>query len=150
MECMNCGTELTGRQRTYCSDKCRMQAKREHEQAVASPVTPKPEQSRTITPLEPEHEQKSNKAVIGFPGDIDYNGCMELVNGQWQHKSTPTKPITEHTRAELYSAIRAYRNNKWIGSPESTELNRRLHTLTLPELEANGYWIPGWRLREAG
>lgn len=29
MDCMNnCGTELTDRQRTYCSDNCRKQAER--------------------------------------------------------------------------------------------------------------------------
>lgn len=39
-ECVNgCGTELTGRQKTYCSDKCRKQAERKSD---------KPEQKSDI------------------------------------------------------------------------------------------------------
>jgi len=50
------------------------------------------------------------------------------------------------TRAELYQAIRAYPNDQWVNSPEHKELMRRLNTRSVPELEADGYWIPQWKV----
>ena len=65
MECMNkdCNNELTGKQTTYCSDRCRMQASRtqpEHEQ-------PEQSKSNTIT------EQQIDALPVGVvkPGRSD-------------------------------------------------------------------------------
>ncbi len=50
MECMNkCGTELTGRQKRFCSDKCRMaqtRTKSNAQQAGERPNANKPEQAK--------------------------------------------------------------------------------------------------------
>ena len=49
MQCMNdkCSNELTGRQKTYCSDKCRKAQTRTNE--MPNPDNVRVEQSRTLT-----------------------------------------------------------------------------------------------------
>ena len=98
-----CTNELTGRQRAYCSDKCRMKAKRQESRATASPVTPEVEQTRTELSLEPEHcstltkpEQALTQAMLdSLPSEAvnasDVHtrttheaGLCEQVDGVWQ------------------------------------------------------------------
>ena len=104
MECMNkCGNELTGRQKTYCSDKCRKQAGRNSDKPNSDTAQ---EQTRTsvVRPAnfgEPDCEcmhcqtnrVNGNRHVINhgawkpakelgkkelnrvtLPGDVDYDG----------------------------------------------------------------------------
>ncbi len=53
------------------------------------------------------------------------------------------------TAAQLYSAIRSYPQDTWVNSPEHVELMRRLKTMSVEQLEAEGYWIPCWKQAEA-
>ena len=48
----NCGKELTGRKKSYCSDKCRMQHERTQPEQnnPNKPKSNKPEQGMTMTP----------------------------------------------------------------------------------------------------
>lgn len=56
-----------------------------------------------------------------------------------------SKDISKFTAIELYAAIRGYKGNAWVTSPEFAELERRLSTLSVKELEAKGFWIPNWK-----
>ena len=72
MDCMNeCGTELTGRQSTYCSDKCRKQAiraKSDAEDAVQSPNSDK---------VTVEHPLKSDNVRVTAKSDKGMTGSDE-------------------------------------------------------------------------
>ncbi len=75
MKCMNedCTVELTGRQKTYCSDKCRMGYKRANKRLqdrvqstiVAEPEQVESEQAKPERPyqLKPEHTVYNRQAV---------------------------------------------------------------------------------------
>jgi hypothetical protein len=58
------------------------------------------------------------------------------------------KPLKDYTAQELYDGIGAYEKDKWVGSPEHLELRRRLDTLPLDKLQAEGYWVPNSNLNE--
>ncbi|HDZ86526.1 MAG TPA: hypothetical protein ENH57_02415 [Actinobacteria bacterium] len=79
---------------------------------------------------------------VAIPGDEDYTGCV--VDGRVV--KTGTKPAKDMPRFELDQAIRAYPNDQWINSPEHKELMRRLHSMTIEQLEAEGYYVPGWKV----
>ena len=57
-------------------------------------------------------------------------------------KLSVAKPLKDYTAEELYSAIGAYEGGGWINSPESIELNKRLDTMSLKELQLGHYFIP--------
>ena len=133
MECINCGKEFEAKRSTskYCSAKCRKLAFQKVS-VLSVPVVSVP----------------YGQAVIGVPGDDDYNGCMELVSGNWQQKARPNIPLSEYSREQLENYIRHYEANTWINSPEHKELTRRQHTMTIEQLETNGYSIPVWKRAE--
>lgn len=127
MQCMQCKTELIGRKKGFCSDKCRMRHKRakvEPEPERAKVEQPKPERVLTQTML--------NKLPIGvvYPG------------GQ----------PDEHTRARTADQLQwdiGCRVN-WPASPEYAEAVYRLLTMTVDELEVVSQWIPTWKLKYQG
>ncbi len=49
------------------------------------------------------------------------------------------------SRKQLKAAIDSYPEDTWKDSPEYRELIHRLHTKSIDELEAEGYWIPAWK-----
>jgi len=80
MECMNeCGTELTGRQKRFCSDKCRMarsRTKSNAQQAAQRTKSNKPEQ---IHPLKVEqtkleHQSRTKPTNYGLD-DCECQHC---------------------------------------------------------------------------
>ena len=103
MQCKQCNTELTGK-KVYCNDACRMAYARNPNKVDAQPEH-EPEQ------MQPEHEQaatRTNPANLNYgkpmsmhqleraglkanrvpiPGDADYSGCCEQVDGKWQVQS---------------------------------------------------------------
>lgn len=116
---MECSNELTGRQKEFCSDKCRMAHKRHTVLAAeAAEVIAKVEQDTKVEQPKPEQTKPE------------------------QAKSNTVESLS---RVELQQAIRAYPNDQWINSPEHKELMSRLHSMTIEELEADGYWIPAWK-----
>jgi len=110
MKCMNehCNNELSGRQKQFCSDKCRMQHKRQSE----------PEQESKVEQVKPEQSKVEHK---------------------------PEQGVKSMTRHPLSAAIRAYPQDSWVNSSEHKELMRRLHSMSIDELEADGYWVPAWK-----
>ncbi len=109
-------------------------------------IPPKGIPREGIPPLEriPERTAQGNIRV-SKPGDVDYDGCMELVEGEWRQKPLPDIPLAEYGKRRLNTAIRAYPHAAWVNSPEHKELMHRLHTMTVAELEAEGYFVPCWK-----
>jgi hypothetical protein len=106
---------------------------------------------------------------IPLPGDADYVGVCEKVDGQWKVKDSepsnslkptdlsslpatvtdPTGSRTEATKAmttvQLNARVSACKGADWINSPAYAELIHRLITLSLAELRGSGQAIPAWR-----
>lgn len=116
MKCMICGKECTGR---TCSGACRARLSR-----------------RTRT--EQAHEDKRTQEGMTLR-----NGSTIACGGDDPIKSI--EPVLNLTRSELMAKIRAYPQDQWVNSPEHNELMRRLHSMTVEELEAQGYFIPQWK-----
>lgn len=55
------------------------------------------------------------------------------------------RKISKLSQFDLNQAIRAYPGDTWKDSPEFKELQRRLETMSVEELEKDGYWIPSWK-----
>ncbi len=82
---------------------------------------------------------------VAIPGDYDYVGVCQKIDGRWQVvKPDPIAP-KDMSRIELHMAIRAYPHDQWINSPEHKELLRRLNVMSVEELEAEGYQVPAWK-----
>ena len=82
-----------------------------------------------------EPEQKSDKYV-----SITNKQSDELIEIA---QSLPG--CTGLTANQLYAAIRSYPQDTWKDSPEFKELMRRLHKMSIDQLESGGYRIPAWR-----
>lgn len=114
-----CTQALTGRQREYCSDKCRMRQSR-------TEVTPEVGSGSTnpnrvaVEPEQTKPEQRTR--TVPIPGDADYVGCCHEVDGDWQVDTT--KPdIRAMSTAELVR--RLHYITDWQRSPEHQEVTRR-------------------------
>ena len=83
---------------------------------------------------------------VSIPGDEDYDGVCEKVDGAWRVNKQPSSNPCELTRIQIEQAIRAYPHDQWVNSPEHKELLRRLHSMTIAELEAEGYHVPAWKV----
>lgn len=84
-----------------------------------------------------------------IPGDEDYEGCCEKVDGVWRvspRRFGIATPLTQLPRIDLEQRIRAYPNDQWVNSPEHTEPMRRLRTLSIEQLENEGYHVPAWKV----
>ena len=125
MKCKNdkCDNEVTGRQ-VFCSDKCRKAL------------------SRTFNSDKPNSDMEVGQVNLSVPGEPDYAGVCQEVDGQWVVVKPNPKPVSTLTRIELQQAIRAYPNDRWVNSPEHKELKHRLDVLSVSELERLGYMIP--------
>lgn len=55
------------------------------------------------------------------------------------------KDLKEYTAEDLYDAINSYESDSWKDSPEFKELMKRLKTMPIKKLEAQGYIVPGWK-----
>ncbi len=177
-KCKNlCGKDLTGRQKHYCSDKCRKQSVRS---AVLKVKSDKLGQNETRTPnsdtevygksdlvkgaglLKEIHEDFVNPTVLD---KFDMNKVIAHTLGE--DVELPDKvgqkidlspgaincpessKISFMTAAELYLAINSYPQDTWKDSPEFKELMKRLHSKSIEELESEGYSVPCWKYSEA-
>ncbi len=128
MKCKNlCDKDLTGRQKDFCSDKCRMQHKRVK---VEQSKSNKPEQINPNTKV----EQNKSLQIDLSPGAIN---CPD------------SSKVSFMSAKELYLAIHNYPQDTWKDSVEYKELMKRLHSLSIEELEAGGYRVPCWKYSEA-
>lgn len=131
MKCIVCNKEYEARRATskYCSGKCRKAFQR---------VSGTGEVSGT----------EGFVPVTGKPGDTDYDGCMELVDGFWREKDRTTA-MKDMTPEQLAVGSRAYPQDVWFNSPEHKELLRRLVSMSVDELKSDGYFVPCWKYKEA-
>ncbi len=136
-ENMLCDEPLTGKQQHYCSDKCRMQAKRSQPEQESDP---QPEQTQPEQPTrtasyqdyidnpedyakrsKPEDIDWDNRSPI--PGDWDYDGVCEKINGVWQVKDPKTNGKgRKHTDIDII---------------EQPELSTLPHGVTHPQGQRN-------------
>ncbi len=138
MECMNeCGNETVGNSK-YCSETCKTVYNRNKRNT-------EPEQKPTGT--QPEQSPSIERGFT-LPGDVDYVGCCKQDDdGNW-YVDKSEQAIKTMTREQLYNKIRHYDATHWIDSPHHKELMRRLHTMTIKQLEAKGYSVPAWKRQE--
>ncbi len=154
-QCTICGKDCKGK---TCSGACR---------AKLSRRTTKAHETEAHTP----------SARLALPGDIDYVGVCEKVDGHWRVKDSPqpetvqcltqsmvdslptsvSKPTGQPSTAtqamtaqELHSRVSTYKGTAWIGSEEYSEIIHRLLTMTDTELEQSGQRIPQWKEQHHG
>lgn len=181
-ENMLCDELLTGRQQRFCSDKCRKQVERGQEPAD-NPDKPNSDMvTRTASyqdyidhPEDYAHRAKPQEidweSREPIPGDYDYDGVCEKIDGVWrvkaQTETTQAKKIRQPRLSDLPPGVthpQGQRNAKtrdmkqadlarrihghgasWMQSPEYAEQIYRLQTLSLEELEESGQHVPMWR-----
>ena len=160
--CKQCHEPVEGKKR-YCNDACRMAYKRAQ-----------PEQETGDQPEQTKPEQP-NPNSLALPGDPDYVGVCEEVDGKWQVKdnpsddtptpipdwrsvkaklpggvSQPTGTPTTKTQgmkgSELHTAVSGYTGLDWLASNEYAEICYRLITWTVTELLEDGQRIPQWKV----
>lgn len=119
MNCKECEQALTGRQREFCSDKCRMRQTR-------TKTTPEVDSGSTkanrvaVEPEQVKPEQRTR--TVPIPGDADYSGCCMKLAGVWRVGNI--KPdIRGMSTAELVR--RLHYITDWHRSPEHQEVQRR-------------------------
>lgn len=121
MNCKADGCEqvLTGRQREFCSDKCRMRQSRTNK----TPEVGSGSTNANKMVLEPEQikpEQRSR--TVAIPGGADYEGCCRQVGDGWVVDNT--KPnIKAMNTDELIRRLHYIKD--WQYSPEHREVLRR-------------------------
>lgn len=88
--------------------------------------------------------------IIAFGNDVTSVTLVEALAGvtpvDWARTNAD---VVSLTKDQLYSAIRSYPQDTWVGSPEYVELMRRLKIMSIKQLEDGGYWIPCWKHTEA-
>ena len=144
-KCKQCNADYQAKteRSDYCSTNCKQASYRNKNNPVTvTPVTQPVTVTSTVT--QPPEASNGKYNIEYLPGGQHYDG---IVRGGVITKTT--KPVKDMTRQELSTAINAYPQDTWIDSPEHQELMRRLRTLTIDELKAQGYWIPAWKLKGA-
>ncbi len=122
MECKadGCTHALTGRQREFCSDKCRKRASRTqatHEDGSRATNADK----TAVEPGQTERGQQS-RTRPPIPGDPDYFGVCKLIDGEWMVDNT--KPnVQDMSDDELIRRLHFIKD--WKRSPEHKEVLRR-------------------------
>ena len=130
MKCMNdqCGNELIGRQKTYCSDKCRMT------------------QSRTDKSNKPNPNTKPEQVIIdacgkAHPIDLegrrrDYELLESWARGEGNEYQRRLGQLARHYEPDESGLDTPKRN---------AQTRARLRATPLEELKANKVWTPVWR-----
>ncbi len=125
MKCKSdkCNNELTGRQRGFCSDKCRKRTSRTKSGPQDAPQSTNADKMVLIHPLSrTESEVGQRTRLVPIPGDPDYSGCCKLVDGEWQVDNT--KPdVKAMPTDELVRRLHYIKD--WQRSPEHKEVQRR-------------------------
>ncbi len=95
---------------------------------------------------EPIQLGRHDELVTDDYGDIvGVNRHRTRTTGCKVNKQPSSNPC-ELTRTQLEQAIRAYPHDQWVNSPEHKELIRRLRSMSVAELEAEGYHVPAWKV----
>ena len=122
MKC-KCGIALTGRQREFCSDKCRMRYKRyskANEDGSGSPKANKPEQ---IHPPEPEQRKRTELFNSGQASET-MEGRPPWDTGPERTRTVPIDPdVKAMSTDELVRRLHYIKD--WQRSPEHQEVLRR-------------------------
>ena len=123
MKCIHCDKEFKSKRATakYCSDKCRVTAGR---------------LSVTNKPLSVTKEPVSVTDVTVKEVSVTKDRTLKIAE-----EST----VRKLSRQKLYTTIDSYPHDTWITSPEYKELLRRLETMSIEQLEEEGYSIPVWK-----
>ena len=123
MDCKQCGTVLEGRQREFCSDKCRKRASRSKPDSQDAP------QSTNADTMVVEHGQnevgQQTRTRPPIPGDDGYVGVCKQVDGQWVVKPDPSAPVSSLSDVDLQLKLKSYQGASWVNSPEHKEVLRR-------------------------
>lgn len=126
MDCKQCNNALTGRQREFCSDKCRMQHNRGSKANEDCSGSTKANAPVAEHPLESEQSKPEQRTrTVPIPGDADYVGCCKQVDGVWQVDNTKP-PVQGMSDDEL--VLRLHFIDDWRQSPEHAEVMRRQAT----------------------
>lgn len=116
------------------------------------------------TKSETPEQLDAMKAVVQIEPDIldhiDMNKVIDVVSDAEQPDisllppgvSKPTGRRTGWTSVmlaqDLRTRTRYYKGTAWTASPEYAETIHRLLTLTIEQLDAEGQFVPAWRLRQ--
>ena len=133
-KCKNCGKEIESlgtKPKLYCSDACRKRSKRTEQ-------TDKTANGQEQTDKTANGQEQTDKPMTATE-----------VNS---HRAVNAADVTlsQLIVQELYQRINRYKHDTWKQSPEYKELMSRLNTLDLEQLSRDGYWIPGWKVKQAG
>lgn len=156
MKCMNCNNEAVGRSK-YCSDKCKVAWNRNKKRNTVTgeakivttpetaPNTQKPDEQETV------QATKSDGPIVEQP---DFNKAFDwiallytLPDRVTMPTGKPTPTTTCMTSQQLKTRRSLYKGLQWISSPEYAETIYRLLTLSIEQLNAEGQFVPAWRLR---
>ncbi len=143
----------------FCSDTCskRFRRTRTNPDKVSDLV--KPGQSA------PSTQNTDKQEAAGSTNSEGRRDCLVQIGEViWAEKenlifdrlpSEPTRPTGRSTPAtakltaqQLRTRLSLYRGQAWISSPEYAETIYRLLTRTLEQLDAEGQFVPAWRLRQ--
>lgn len=123
MKC-KCGNTLTGRQREFCSDKCRKRTSRTEPGFHDAPQSTNADKM-VVERGQTEPGQRTR--TVPIPGDPGYVGVCEEVDGVWRVKpDIQPAPVASLSDLDLQLRLKSYEGASWVGSPEHKEvLSRR-------------------------
>lgn len=156
MNCKQCGITLTGRQQAFCSDKCRKRLTRTKARPEDVSGSSNPDTAILNQPLNPDmYQARTNPDKLNWGPWMDAAGLDEAdlianrvpIPGDYDYVKIETPDVMYMTAAELIRRLHYIRD--WKRSPEHVEIMRRLHTMTVEQLEAQGQPVPAWKREEA-
>ena len=149
MKCKQCEAELTGRQREFCSDKCRKRASRTKPGPEDAPQSTNADTVVVKHPtnadsLEPDSQSRTQDHSLPMTAG-------EVLASQTRYDVAAqelARPLKHVMYDDLYRRVCLYKGLDWKVSPEYKEIMHRLHTLTVEQLELEGQFVPGWKYSE--
>ncbi len=84
------------------------------------------------------NKKRNNKSVTGLT-------VTPAILDEFDNIKVGTISLTAN---QLYAAIRSYPQDTWRDSPEFKELMRRLHSMSIDQLESGGYRVPAWKYEQ--
>ncbi len=92
--------------------------------------------------------QEASESTKSDGPDVEQPDITLLPPGVSKPTGQRTTATANMTSQYLRTRVRYYKGTDWIASPEYAETIHRLLTLTLEELDAEGQFVPAWRLRQ--
>ena len=142
MKCKQCNNELSGKQRQFCSDKCRMTFNR----LKANKSEQNPVQSEQIR--EQMQSEQLKRTGPSIPGDPDYIGVCTKVDGRWAvtGKHRPIEQPKDLDYSTLPDGVvKPWSEQRWSCTPEYQQTVNNLMTMTAEQLESIGQFVPVWK-----